>query len=120
MWFAVHAILSIRKKDEKSEPLFAYENIFLVEAPDSEAAEDKGVVLGKSQEGDAEGSLEWEGSPAYLQLEGIRKVVETRSMSQDNKPIGGAEVTYNLLEFQSSQALKAFAKGEVVSVTHCE
>ena len=120
MWFAVHVILSIHKKKETSEALCAYENVFLVEAPDSEVAEQKGLVLGKSQEGDAEGSFEWEGSPAHLEFEGIRKVIEIRSMSQADEPISGAEVTYNLLEFQSLQALKSFSDGEVASVTYHE
>ena len=98
----------------------AYENVFLVEAPDSQIAKKTGLEFAKSQEGDADGSFEWEGSPAYLECEGIRKVVEIRSMSQTNEPISGAELTYNLLKFQSSRDLRSFVGGEVVPATHQE
>jgi hypothetical protein len=120
MWFAIHAILSVRIKNDQTGPIHAYENIFLIEAQDAEDAEQKGLLVGKEQEGDAGGSFEWEGMPARLEFEGVRKVIEVRSMASGNAPISGAEVTYNLLEFQSLQTMKAFAAGEVQSAIHCE
>jgi hypothetical protein len=120
MWFAVHAILSIQKKETSLEPICAHENVFLVEAVDSETAEKIGADLGGEQAGEAGDTLEWAGAPARLKFEGIRKVIEIRSTSPRNLPIAGAEVTYNFLEFPSAKALKCFAEGKVASATQQE
>jgi len=120
MWFAAHVIMLFkftRPEDQTSFPM--WENIFLIEAPDSRKAWDKAVGLGRADESDGSDGLRWDEKPARLVFAGVRKIVECRS-DADDRPVDGAEITYSQLSVRSEDDLRKLVDGEYVTVQYEE
>lgn len=114
-WFSCHVVMSVRFKDGVQENFPAWENIYLVEAQDGEAAADKAERIGLSLEGDSSGTFEWDERPAKWVFAGVRKCMEiVHPTEQANEPTDGAELTYIDLRFEGEEDLRAFVEGDEV------
>ena len=110
-WYAAHIVMQMAMTGRKD--VSAYENIVLVQAETVDEAYDKADEIGRSGEGDSNGTLEWDGTPARVVYRGTRRLVSISSPTgvEDN-PIDGCEVTYLQLKLDSEDALDRFMEGE--------
>jgi hypothetical protein len=116
-WYGVHVVMAVRFKDGKQKKFPAWENVYLIQAADSKEAEEKGMKIGKENEGDSSGTFHWNNVPASWEFVGIRKVLEiSNARSAGNKPEDGVEVTYQTVEFTEEDALQNYAEGGAVSL----
>lgn len=115
-WYAVHALIALRKEDASS-PIPVYENIFLVEAENVSKAKNIGTAFAM-QEVSVEDELLVSGVPAKRDFLGIRKIVnvsnpEHMDLDQD-RPVSGTEITYFEYEVDSNESLEKMVNGEPV------
>ena len=111
-WYGVHVVMAVRFKDGNQNAFPAWENVFLVEAPNLAGAEKRGHKLGEEIAGDAGGTLQWNGRSARWEFAGVRKSVEiTGKAPLKDEPGDGTEVSYSKLEFDGEQALRDYARG---------
>ena len=121
-WYAVHALVAMKRVDSVG-PISVYENIFLVEAKDSNDAVSLGQSMAKV-EADIEDDLTIDGVQAVRSFAGIRKVItisnpEPLDLDQD-RPVSGTEITYSEYEVDSEDELRKLAAGEQVTVRYVD
>ncbi len=113
IWFSCHVVMSVRFKDGAQENFPVWENIYLIQADDAEAAVEKAVQIGLSLEGDSNGSFVWDERPAKWVFAGVRKCIKiVHSSQQSNSPTDGVELTYLDLRFEDEEKLRAFVEGD--------
>ncbi len=121
-WYAAHVIISVKFREGPQGAIPVYENVFLVEGESDEQVRAKAEALGRADEVHDE-SRTWEGRPADMVFEGIRKVIEIQSppsMMEKNIPIDGSEVTYSNFQVESEEALQRLVNGEEVDIRYIE
>ncbi len=112
-WYGVHVVMAVRYKHGKQDVFPAWENIYLINAENSEEAAHKGEVTGKKNEGDASGSFYWDDQPAEWLYMGVRKVIQVSNACSPTNEVGdGAEITYQTLEFNTEKALKNYVNSK--------
>lgn len=121
-WYAVHALVAMRRTDSIG-PISVYENVFLVEAKDSNDAAAQGRSMAKVESA-VEDDLTIDGVPAVRSFAGIRKVItisnpEPLDLDQD-RPVSGTEITYSEYEIDSEEELQKLAAGELVAVRYVD
>ena len=117
-WYGVHVVMAVRFKDGNQNDFPAWENVYLVEAGNSDEAEQKAVSIGRSREGDSSGTFQWNGRPASWKFAGIRRAIEiSNDRSKENEPGDGAEVTYQTIAFRDEKDLQAYVSGEQITLT---
>ncbi|GAB2876451.1 hypothetical protein GCM10027277_52330 [Pseudoduganella ginsengisoli] len=112
-WFAAHIVLRVVFKTQNQSTFPAWENVYLIEAPDEDIALSKAESIGLSLERDGDCSFEWNGQPARWSFCGVRKLISLVSATDpENKPTDGCEVTYASFEFESEKAVEDFVNCE--------
>jgi hypothetical protein len=110
-WYAAHIVMQMELRGR--EDILAWENVVLVQADTVDNAYAKADAIGRIGEGDADGTMEWDGVPARMIYRGTRRLVSISSPTDiDNNPSDGCEVTYMQLELDSEEALNKFIVGE--------
>ena len=120
-WFAAHIVMRVLFKDCQRNHCPVMENICVISAATEEDAQIKAEKIGRSHEGDSEGSFTWDGWPAEWKFVGIRRLVEVRNSRSTNDLIeDGTEITYSSFDFLNIDQLRRFMMEEEVSVTIIE
>lgn len=121
-WFAVHALVAMRPIDSAG-PINVYENVFLLEAEDSESARVLATQMARP-EAEANDGFTINGDPAIRWLAGIRKVISVSNPDpldlDADRPVSGTEITYSEFEVDSEDALRRLAAGEAVAVRYVD
>lgn len=117
-WFAAHAILTTRFKDGEQRFFPVTENVYLIAAATVEEARAKAAKRAIQSEGDSRGSYNYEGRPAILKFEGIRKLIECEE--SDRAPLDGDEITYSNYEVGNTEDLQKLVTGESVNLRYEE
>jgi hypothetical protein len=123
MWYAVHAIFYFELMNAEQESYLVHENVYLVSAATTEAAEDEAVRMAQDDEdSNVDGHLEVNGEKARYRFAGVRKIIEAQTVpgSDDELPISGREITYSVMEVDTLDEVKALAAGEMVNVLYRE
>jgi hypothetical protein len=114
MWYAAHVIMYVVFKDGQQGNYTVWENVFLVEGTDDRVALKKAEDLGRNAEGDANGSMKWQGRPASWAFAGVRKVVKCDS--DRDPPHDGTELTYSEFLVDNMNVLRELAGGRRVRI----
>jgi Domain of unknown function (DUF4288) len=120
-WFAAHMIESIRPIRRDKGEIFAYENVILIEAKDSDEARVKAKKYGEASVAD-DNPLTIDDEPAEDVFVGIRKIIEIREPidSGSNELLDGAEITRSKMRVKNEEALAKLASGEEVALAYLE
>lgn len=113
-WYAAHLILFVRFKERRQTRFPVWENIVLIQADSEEEALVKAEKRGRQDEGDSDGTFQWEGHLAEWVFAGVRQLILCQD--ENRRPGDGTEVTYLEMEVASEEALRKLAAGEQVSV----
>jgi hypothetical protein len=119
-WFAAHAVLYFRLKSGEQQRYRVWENILLIQAPDSRAAWQQGLELARRDEGDCQGSLRIDDQPCTLVFGGLRKVVEVSHATAEERPGHGDEISYSEFEVADADALDRLIKGQDAALIYLE
>ncbi|HEX5751224.1 MAG TPA: DUF4288 domain-containing protein [Archangium sp.] len=124
-WYAASVVMYFQLKDEPQDDFYIWENVYLIDAPDSAEARRKAEYFGRLEEGDDDGTLTWNGRPAKQVYGGIRKLLtcapSLTSRTGDSETIeDGTEATFSAFMVSSRKELEAFIRGESVQVTYEE
>ena len=121
-WYAANIIMFVRFKDGVQDSYPVYENIVLIHADSPETAWASAEDIGRQAEGDANGSLKWNGRPAFEAFSGVRKVIEVDHSASEPRsiPAHGSEISYSQFELDSDEALKQLIAGEPVLLRYEE
>ena len=119
-WFAAHAIMYVRFKDGRQDHYPVWENVLLIEAPDINDAESMARDRARQDEGDSDGTFQWEDRPATWVFAGLRKTVRVAHQRVTSKLASGDEVTYSEFSVPNEAALRRLIAGENVAVEYVE
>src|SRR5258707_15486137 len=119
-WFSAHAILYVRFKEGGQSEYPVWENVYLIEAPSSEAALDAARTRAREDEGDSSGSFTWNRRPAEWVFAGVRKLISVSHVGSGSQPRHGDEVTYSEHVVASMEAVRQLAEGQPVEVRYEE
>lgn len=123
-WYAAHIIEAIELKEGIQDIYPVYENVFLIEAENTDIAFEKATVIGKKESADSE--LELNGKPAIHVFKGIRKLIEIDNPMEvhiepsNDPPVHGTEITYSYFEVQSPEDMAKLIEGKEVQVEYIE
>lgn len=117
-WFAAHAVLYFKLKGGAQGRCTVWENVYLIEAEDVDAAWEKAEARARQEEGDDDGSLTVDEQPATCVFAGIRKMSEVSHAAEDGRLASGDEITYSEFEVSDEESVRALVTGEEVSVTY--
>jgi len=110
-WYAAHIVMQMVLNGR--DDVLAWESIVLLQAETVEDAYAKADTIGRMGEGDSNGSMSWDGAPAYLVYRGTRRLVSiSNSTDIYNNPGDSCEITYMQLELESEDAFKKFMAGD--------
>jgi hypothetical protein len=122
-WFAVSALVSIRKATERSGPWLVYENVILIEAGNADEAN---LVASRitREEVAVDDGFTIDGDSAVKEFAGIRKTITVsnpypHNLDQD-RPVTGTEITYSLFRVEGQAELEKLAKGDELTVRYVE
>lgn len=122
-WYTASIIIAIRPRDEPNNDFLVHENLLLIEAPTASEAIVAARKLGE-EEATLDDDLTIDGLPAVREFIGVRKVVivsNPHPMNQDqDRPVGGTEVSYSVYRVSDRSALQRLASGESVEVEYLE
>ena len=117
LWFGAHVVMRVFYKDGNQNNCPVMENIVLISAHDDDEAEQKAEAIGRSLEGDSEGSFTWNSRPAYWGFVGVRKLVDIRNSKSTNDEVDDAcEVSYSVFDIETVEVLRKFMEGEEVTL----
>ncbi len=128
-WYAAHIITYIACKNARQQNDYpVYENICLIEAESHDAAYEKARIIGKSYEGDSDGTLTLGNEPAEFIFGGIRKLIQCQNSAEqlistpnnDNKPTNGSEISYSRFLVSNKKDLKKLIQGQEVVLRYTE
>src|SRR5262249_39382446 len=119
-WYSASAIMYCRFKDGGQSPTPVWENVLLIEAPDEDTAWDLAERRARQDEGDASGSMTWDGRPAEWKLAGVRKLLSVaHDPLKETETLGhGDEVTFTEFILADMAAVQAMASGKAVTVEY--
>ena len=119
-WFSAHAILYARFKASPQSEYPVWENVYLIEAPSSEAALAAANERALKDQGDSNGTFTWNGQPAEWVFAGIRKLISVSHAGAEGQIRHGDEVTYSEHVVGSLDAVRQLAAGDAVNVRYDE
>lgn len=99
-WFAAHAIMYFKLKSGLQDSFTIWENVYLIEADNSDEALEKAKAWASREEGDSDDTLRVDGQPATQVFAGIRKMITISHWEEEGQLKHGDEITYS--EFQVS------------------
>lgn len=109
-WFMVHVIVTIRFDDGIQNSFPGWENVYLIQAVDSEAAARKAEQIARQEPE----RITCNDRPARLQVEGVRKIMDVLPPGL----VDGNELTSNEIEVATAADLIALVKGNAVQVKY--
>ena len=119
-WFSAHAILYARFKAGAQSEYPVWENVYLIEAPSSEAALAAANERARNDEGDSSGTFTWNGKPAEWVFAGIRKLISVSHAGVETQPRHGDELTYSEHVVGTLDAVRQLAQGHAVDIRYDE
>ena len=119
-WFAAHAIMYFKLKSGVQDRFTIWENVYLIEAENSDEAGHKAEARAKQEEGDSDGSLTVDDQPATLVFAGIRKIITVSHWEEDGQLRHGDEITYSEFQASDEKSIRELIDGEEVSVDYIE
>jgi hypothetical protein len=119
-WFAAHAILYFKLKAGGQEKFTVWENVYLIEAGDSDEAWEKAEAWAKQEEGDSDGFLQVDGRPATMVYAGIRKMITVSHWEEEGRLGHGDEITYSEFQVPDEKSIRELVDGAEVSVDYIE
>ncbi len=118
-WYTAHVIQYYEFKQRPQEYYPFYENVILIQADSDEQAWTLAEhYVQERSEGDAYGTLVWDGIPAIRRYAGVRKVISLPNPK--GEPQHGVELTYSLFHAESWEDLQKLVAGEAVRVKYIE
>ena len=115
-WFAAKAIMYFKWKDAPQTKHSVWENVLLIEAPDSETGWRLAEEVARRDEGDSDGSLRSDGHPATSEFVGIRSLSALFHFTEANEPRHGDELTFSEYILEDFASVQALAAGDAVRV----
>jgi len=112
MWYCVHVMMRVVTANSDNDPIAIWENVYLVRADDDRAAMARAKEIGAAHEGDAGGTLVWDGQPARLEYAGVRKMIKP----DEEELADGVELTYNEFIVARYADVGQLLRGERTSV----
>jgi hypothetical protein len=97
-----------------------WENVYLVEAENSDQAWEQAKACAKQEEGDSDGSLLVDEQPATLVFAGIRKMITVSHWEEEGQLKHGDEITYSEFQVSDEKSIRGLVEGEEVSVEYIE
>jgi hypothetical protein len=119
-WFAAHAIMYFKVKSGMQDRFTIWENVYLIEAENSDEAWEKAEAWAKQAEGDSDGSLRVDDQPATQIFAGIRKVITVSHWAEDVRLAQGDEITYSEFEVADEDSIRQLVEGKEVTVEYVE
>lgn len=122
MWYAAHALFYFKLIDEDQDSFVVHENIYIINAADSDAARARAEIIARANEESDDGALELNEKKASYIFAGIRKIIEaeTTPAPEDAPLTNGQELTFSVLEVDTLDEVLALARGEMVNVLYRE
>jgi Domain of unknown function (DUF4288) len=119
-WYSAHAILYVKFKDGKQDSFPAWENVYLINAPNIEEARVQAVQVASSATGDSQGTFKWNDRPAEWVFAGIRKILSVSHLGASSDLTSGDELTYSELSVPDEVSLRKLADGESVTIDYAD
>ncbi len=119
-WFAAHAIMYFKLKSGVQDRFTIWENVYLIEAENSDAAWGKAEAWAKQEEDDSDGSLLVDEQPATQVFAGIRKIITVSHWEEEGQLKHGDEITYSEFQVSDEKSIRELVDGEEVSVNYIE
>jgi|KBSMisStaDraftv2_1062788.scaffolds.fasta_scaffold1210621_1 hypothetical protein len=119
-WFAAHAIIYFKIKDQLQDVYTVWENVYLIEAGDRDEAFAKARVLGAQEEGDDDNSLTVDDLRATRVFAGIRKLIAVSHAEQDGHLRSGDELTYSEFQVSDEASIRRLASDNEVVIKYVE
>ena len=117
-WFAAHAVMYFKLKGGAQGGCTVWENVYLIEAEDIDAAWERAEARARQEEGDDDGSLTFDDRPATCVFAGLRKMSEVAHGEEDGRLRSGDEITYSEFEVPDEASVRAYVGGEEVLVRY--
>ena len=115
-WIAAHAILYVRFKDGPQTEFPVWENVYLIESADPEAALTIATRRARQDEGDANGTFTWNDRPAEWVFAGVRKLIAVSHAGLNTSLGTGDEITYSQMVLKSLDEVRRLGSGQPVDV----
>ena len=119
-WFAAHAVFYFEAKDGIQDSYSVWENVYLIDASDGDAASELAATRARAVEGDSEGTLVWKDRPSTLRFVGIRKLISVSHERNDGLIAHGDEITYSEFELTDRESLDRLVNGDGVALRYVE
>lgn len=123
MLFCAHAIFYFKLLDVNQETFLVHENVYLIDAEDSNQAANSAIQIAKANEDTSnDGHLELNEQKAAYIFSGLRKVIEVEQTSALVNALGlaGLELTYSEFEVDTFDQVFALANGDMVEILYRE
>jgi len=117
-WYAASIVTYVKFKDGRQSTYPVYENVVLIEAGSPPEALTKAELIGRAEEGDADGSMHWEDRPAEIVFAGVRKILECQN--HEDRPGDSTEISYSEFELDDHESLAKLVRGEPVKLSYEE
>ncbi len=119
-WYGAQVILYVRFKDGDQSQTPVWENTYLIQSPDFEAALEAAAERGKLGEGGEEVSMTWGGRPAEWVFAGVRSVSEVFHQGTADVLGHGDEVLFEEFVVDGVSAVEALVRGRSVRAEFTE
>jgi hypothetical protein len=119
-WFAAHAVMYLKLKDEPQHDFLVWENVLLVEASSAAEAETKAAALARDGEGDSQGTLTYGDKPGTWVFAGLRKIISVAHRGVAGRLSSGDEATYSEYRVADLPSVMKLAAGEAVDIEYVE
>lgn len=116
MWFSASIVMYVRFKDGNQDRYPVWENTYLIEAASREEAVSKAEELGVAGEGDAHGSMEWDGRPAEWVYFGMTRLLDYYGMN--DRPGDGDEITWAQYIVKSCEDMDRLVSEQPIDVRY--
>ncbi|OQY43155.1 MAG: hypothetical protein B6242_15190 [Anaerolineaceae bacterium 4572_78] len=115
-WYAAHAIMYVKFKDNNQNKYPIMENVVLISAESDDEALEKAEKRAKEDEGDSLNSFTYEGRSATWVYAGLRKLITC--VFPEERPDNGTELTYSEMEVTDKESFEKYVNGEVVTMVY--
>lgn len=119
-WYAAHAIMYFKLKSGLQDRFTVWENVYLIEASDSDEAWEKAEAWAKENESGENSSLRVDGQPASLVFAGVRKLITVSHWDKEGELRSNDELTYSEFQVADEESVLKLVKGEEVTVDYIE
>lgn len=123
-WYAAHAIIAYTiKGDPNPQDIDVYENVYLIEAPDTSSAFKMATEIAQNAALD-DPTFTIDDKPGLARFVGIRKLVTVSNRGgghpNQDRPTSGSEITYSRFEVENEEQLQKLASDETVQIYYCD